>query len=65
MNGDQLKELIDGLDANHLLEGLQYMLTGYIGSATFLHAISDVVDRVQKLNPDLKYICDPVLGDKG
>ena len=41
------------------------MLTGYIGSATFLNSVSDVVDRVKALNPDIKYFCDPVLGDMG
>lgn len=41
------------------------MLTGYIGSATFLEAISSIIDRVREKNPHLKYICDPVLGDNG
>lgn len=41
------------------------MLTGYIGSATFLEAISQIIDRVREQNPSLKYICDPVLGDNG
>ena len=41
------------------------MLTGYIGSASFLNAISDVVDKVKEKSPDLKYVCDPVLGDDG
>ena len=39
------------------------MLTGYIGSATFLDAIDGIVDRVKAKNPNLKYVCDPVLGD--
>jgi pyridoxine kinase len=39
------------------------MLTGYIGSATFLDAIEGVVDRVKDKSPNLKYVCDPVLGD--
>lgn len=41
------------------------MLTGYIGSATFLEAIEKTVDRVQGQNPGMKYICDPVMGDNG
>lgn len=65
MNGEQLKTLVDGLDENGLLKGIQYMITGYIGSESFLNAISDVIDRVKEQNPDLKYICDPVLGDLG
>ncbi len=58
-------QLIDGMDENGLLDGLHSILTGYIGSSTFLHSISEVVDRVKEKNPDLVYICDPVLGDNG
>jgi pyridoxine kinase len=55
-------ELIDGLEANGLLVGYSHMLTGYIGSATFLEAISSIFDRVKAQNSQLKYVCDPVLG---
>ena len=41
------------------------MLTGYIGSATFLDAVAQVLERLQAVNPNLKYVCDPVLGDNG
>ena len=57
--------LVDGLEANALLQGYSHMLTGYIGSQTFLEAISDIVDRVKSCNQGLKYVCDPVLGDNG
>jgi pyridoxine kinase len=62
-SGNDVVALIDGLDQNGLLEGYSHMLTGYIGSATFLDAIDGIVDRVKAKNPNLKYVCDPVLGD--
>jgi|TARA_B110000285_G_C14869985_1_gene488685 pyridoxine kinase len=62
-SGDEVVALIDGLDQNGLLEGYSHMLTGYIGSATFLDAIDGIIDRVKAKNPNLKYVCDPVLGD--
>ena len=65
LSGDDLVELIDGLDMNGLLESYSHMLTGYIGSQTFLKAIANAVERIQEKNPNLKYICDPVLGDNG
>jgi len=65
LSGDDLKNLVDGLDNNNLLNGYTHMCTGYIGSLTFLNSIASVVDRVQEKNPDLKYICDPVMGDDG
>lgn len=65
LTGNDVTDLIDGMDSNGLLQGFSHMLTGYIGSATFLKAISGIVDRITAYNPDLKYVCDPVLGDDG
>lgn len=41
------------------------MLTGYIGSKSFLESIEQVIDKVKEKSPDVRYICDPVLGDNG
>ncbi|KAL3906505.1 MAG: hypothetical protein SGILL_009242 [Bacillariaceae sp.] len=41
------------------------MLTGYIGSTSFLEAVLDVLKTAKKLNPQLKFVCDPVMGDDG
>lgn len=57
--------MVDGLDANGLLVNYTHMLTGYIGSASFLETIVSVVQRVKEASPDLKYVCDPVMGDNG
>lgn len=65
MDGDGLNLLLTGLDENGLLEDIQYVLTGYIGSATFLAAIRNVVLRVKARTPKFRYLCDPVLGDHG
>ena len=40
-------------------------MTGYIGSASFLEAVVSVIERVQAQSPNVKYVCDPVLGDNG
>ncbi|CAJ1949073.1 unnamed protein product [Cylindrotheca closterium] len=65
MDGDGLDTLLTGLDENGLLEDIQYVLTGYIGSATFLAAIRNVILRVKARTPNFRYLCDPVLGDHG
>ena len=41
------------------------ILTGYIGSVSFLEAVVEVVDTVRKYNPNARFVCDPVLGDNG
>ena len=41
------------------------MNAGYIGSVGLLDTIKRVVDSLRQENPDLIYVCDPVLGDEG
>ncbi|CAN0194510.1 unnamed protein product [Ascophyllum nodosum] len=65
LQGSELTTLVEGLEANDLLDGYTHMLTGYIGSPSFLRAVIDVHRRLSDANPGLVYICDPVLGDEG
>ncbi|KAK3426344.1 hypothetical protein EUGRSUZ_F02818 [Eucalyptus grandis] len=64
LNGQQLWELIEGLEANDLLY-YTHLLTGYIGSVSFLNTVLRVVDKLRSVNPKLTYVCDPVMGDEG
>ena len=64
LKGDQLRLILDGLQRNQLLDGIQHVLTGYIGSETFLEAILDVITAA-RMNGNVRYVCDPVLGDHG
>ncbi|KAK7290184.1 hypothetical protein RIF29_04419 [Crotalaria pallida] len=64
LNGEQLWELIEGLEGNDLLY-YTHLLTGYIGSVSFLNTVMEVVNKLRSINPELTYVCDPVLGDQG
>ncbi|XP_059671078.1 pyridoxal kinase [Cornus florida] len=64
LNGQQLKELIEGLEGNDLLY-YTHLLTGYIGSVSFLNTVLEVINKLRSVNPELTYVCDPVLGDEG
>ncbi|URD73999.1 Phosphomethylpyrimidine kinase [Musa troglodytarum] len=64
LNGQQLCDLIEGLSANNLLY-YTHLLTGYIGSVSFLETVLQVVERLRVVNPGLLYVCDPVMGDEG
>ncbi|KAJ8761323.1 hypothetical protein K2173_001379 [Erythroxylum novogranatense] len=64
LNGKQLWDLIEGLEANELLF-YTHLLTGYIGSESFLSNVLEVVRKLRSINPKLIYVCDPVLGDEG
>ena len=65
MNGEQLKSILKGLEDNGLLTDVGYVLTGYIGSASFCEAILAVLLTIRKYNPHVTFVCDPVLGDHG
>ncbi|GAQ89128.1 Pyridoxal/pyridoxine/pyridoxamine kinase [Klebsormidium nitens] len=64
LNGDQLWTLIEGLEENDLLQ-YTHLVTGYIGSLSFLDTVLRVIEKVRTSNPKLIYVCDPVMGDNG
>ncbi|KAJ7960119.1 Pyridoxal kinase [Quillaja saponaria] len=66
LNGKKLWELIEGLEANDLLY-YTHLLTGYIGSVSFLRltTVLEVINKLRSINPKLTYVCDPVKGDEG
>lgn len=64
LDGERVRALVDGLEENDLLV-YTHILTGYIGSLSFLRAVVDIVKRIKKINPHAVYVCDPVLGDHG
>lgn len=64
MDDQQLKELIDGLKMNDL-DNYSHIINGYIGNDKFLKQLKTTVEDLKKKNPDLIYVCDPVMGDHG
>lgn len=64
LNDKDLEDLVDGLIQNDL-DNYTHLLTGYVGSASFLKRIAAVVHALKKKNPNLIYVCDPVMGDNG
>ncbi|XP_039293667.1 pyridoxal kinase [Nilaparvata lugens] len=64
LNEKNLDDLISGLIENSLHD-YSHLLTGYVGSPTFLTEISKTVGELRKKNPKLVYVCDPVMGDNG
>ena len=74
MNGEKLLKLVNGLERNGLLSNdsisnssgnIGHILTGYIGSESFLRSVVTVVQKLRALNSKCRYVCDPVLGDAG
>ena len=56
--------ILQGLKRNLLLHDVGHLLTGYIGSESFLRAVLNVLTDIRQHHP-CRFVCDPVLGDGG
>ncbi|NWZ36656.1 PDXK kinase, partial [Brachypodius atriceps] len=63
LNSDELHELYEGLKLNKV-NRYDYVLTGYTRDTSFLAMVVDIVQELKQQNPNLVYVCDPVMGDK-
>lgn len=61
--GEQVSDLVRGIDEHGFLSGADAVLSGYLGTAGAGTAVLDAVDRVRAANPEAIYCCDPVMGD--
>ncbi|TDH69297.1 hypothetical protein CCR75_002544 [Bremia lactucae] len=69
LTGEELHELLDGMEANGILQDAHtHLLTGYIGSTSLLDAIVHAYERLRAAQTHparFVYVCDPVMGDLG
>lgn len=61
---DDLRTIVDGLEAVGVLQRCDAVLSGYLGGAETGAVALDAVCRVKRANPDALYCCDPVIGDR-
>lgn len=64
LNSSELKDLMTGLE-NNKLDEFSHILTGYVGSSSFLEQLSISIQQLKCKNPNTVYLCDPVMGDNG
>lgn len=65
LGAEDLGELYEGLQENRLIQNYTHLLTGYIGSKSFLLKVAELAKHLKKTCPGLIYVCDPVMGDMG
>ncbi len=65
LTGAELDDLFDGLATNGLLHQCSHLLTGYLGSASVLQHLAAQLPRLRVAAPNLRFVCDPVMGDAG
>lgn len=62
---EHIRSLVKGLEALDLAQRCNAVLSGYIGDKAIGCVILETVQRFRKANPNLVYLCDPVMGDPG
>ncbi|BCW87430.1 Pyridoxal kinase PdxY [Alphaproteobacteria bacterium SO-S41] len=61
----ELDALLEGLEARGFLDGVDAVLSGYLGSADQAETVRAAVLSVKRRNPGAIYLLDPVFGDEG
>lgn len=56
-------DLLRGVEERGLVERSTVLLTGYLGSPAIAEHIARFAEDARKCNPNLIYLCDPVIGD--
>jgi len=64
-DADHIAELVQGLDEVGAMANCQAVLSGYLGTAAVGEQVLGAVERAQRSNPDVHFVCDPVMGDHG
>ncbi|XP_072541610.1 pyridoxal (pyridoxine, vitamin B6) kinase a [Salminus brasiliensis] len=64
LTADELHVLYEGIKLNKV-NHYDYVLTGYTRDVSFLEMVVDIVEELKGANPNLVYVCDPVMGDNG
>lgn len=60
---DLLEDLLVGVEERGLERTSRLLITGYLGSVANAQAVRAFILRSRQANPQLVYICDPVIGD--
>ena len=56
-------DLLRGVEERGLIETSRYIISGYLGSRANGEVVAAFVERARQINPNITYICDPVMGD--
>ncbi|WP_416798569.1 pyridoxal kinase PdxY [Ciceribacter azotifigens] len=62
---DSFDKMIDDLIGAPWISEVGAILTGYFGSAAQTRSVARLTTAIRAKNPDLLYLCDPVMGDVG
>jgi len=61
----EVRDLLHGIGRHTGWTGCAGIYSGYLGEAGSGRAVADAIDAARAAEPDLVYVCDPVIGDHG
>src|SRR5580704_5956244 len=64
LDAELVADLLRGIEERGALDDASMILSGYLGSAQIADVVADFVARAKIRNPKLRYVLDPVLGDR-
>ncbi|RIV85472.1 pyridoxal kinase [Aurantiacibacter xanthus] len=63
LESELVGDLLRGVEERGLIETSSFIVSGYLGSRANGDVVAAFVERARRINPDIVYICDPVMGD--
>lgn len=60
---DLLTTVLNGILELGIIKDTAIIITGFIGSAKQVEIIADFIRAIKTLKPQIRYLCDPVMGD--
>jgi len=64
LDAELVADLLRGIEERGAVDDATMILSGYLGSAKIAAVVADFVARARVRNPKLRYVLDPVLGDR-
>lgn len=64
VSGDKLADMGAELISMRLEENIDWVMSGYFANAEQAASVKWLVTQLKSKNPDIKYCCDPVMGDE-
>lgn len=61
---EHVRSVLEGVERRTGFQGLDAILTGYIGSPELAAIVAETVDRAKAARPEALYFCDPVMGNR-
>lgn len=63
LEADLVSDLLRGVEERGVIETSRFIVSGYLGSRANGEVVAAFVKRARRINPDIVFICDPVMGD--